>query len=84
MSSNDKEKKIDKEEIVKYFIKEEYKFYFTVEKKTGEKKEIIYESETFTDDGKFNIIQIPIKLLNSDFDICFKNMKKNFGTISTN
>ena len=81
LSSNDEKKKIDKEEKVKYFTKEEYKFYFTIEKKSGEK---IYESEAFTDDGKFNIIQIPIKLLDSDFYISFKNMKKNFGTIPTN
>ena len=83
ISSNNNEI-IDKEQIVKYFTEEEYKFYFTVEKKIDKKMEIIYESETFTDNGKFNIIQIPIKFLKTDFFISFKNMKKRFGTICTN
>ena len=70
-----------KEEIVKYFIEEKYKFYFTVENNCGEP---IYESEAFTDNGKFNIIQIPKKHLNSKFYISFHSKKNNFGKISTN
>ena len=73
--------KLTKEEIIKYYTEEEYKFYFTVENSSGDP---IYESETFTDNGKFNIIQIPKKLLNSGFSISFYNYKNNFGKISTN
>ena len=38
--------KLTKEEIIKYYTEEEYKFYFTVENSSGDP---IYESETFTD-----------------------------------
>ena len=71
---------ISEEEKYEYLKDEKYKFYFTVEK-FGKK---LFESEVFTDDGKFNVIQIPIKLLDSDFDISFYSCKNCFGTITTN
>ena len=76
-----KDKEISEEEIINYFKDEKYKFYFVIEKKTGEK---IYESEAFTDDGKFNIVQIPKMSLDTDFIISFFNYKNNFGKIVTN
>ena len=67
--------------IYEYFKKDEYKFYFTVEK-SGKR---LFESEVFTDDGKFNIVQIPTKILaNSDFEICFISCKNEFGRLNTN
>ncbi len=63
-----------------YFIKEEYKIYYQI----VINKILLYESEVFTDDGKFNIVQIPIELLESGFSIIFFNNKKNkFGKIDT-
>ena len=78
VSNNDSE--LNDDIIYEYFRKEEYKFYFTVEK-SGK---ILYESEVFTDDGKFNIVQIPINILNTDFDICFISSKNEFGRFKTN
>ena len=72
---------LTEEEIVEYFKDEKYKFYYLIEKKSGEK---IYESEVFTDNGKFNIVQIPINILNSDFYISFFSYKNHFGKITTN
>ena len=72
---------LTEEEIVEYFKDEKYKFYYLIEKKSGEK---IYESEVFTDNGKFNIVQIPIHILNSDFYISFFSYKNHFGKITTN
>ena len=40
-------------------------------------KQILYESEVFTDDGKFNIVQIPTKILDSNFNIVFYTFKKD-------
>ena len=56
-----------------YFKNEEYKIYFMIMNKNSK----LYESEAFTDDGKFNIVQIPIKLLKSnyDYDIVFFDYK---------
>ena len=71
---------ISNEKKYEYLKDENNKFYFTVEK-LGKK---LFESEAFTDDGKFNIVQIPIKYLDSDFDICFFTNKNQFGKIKTN
>ena len=76
----DSNNEITEEEKYEYLKNEKYKFYFTLEKFD----KILFESEVFTDDGKFNIIQIPIKLLDSDFDISFYSYKNRFGTITTN
>ena len=57
-----------------YFKNEVYKIYFKIERN----KIILYESEVFTDDGKFNIVQIPLKLLNSNFSVIFFNYKKKY------
>ena len=73
--------KVTKEEIIKYYIGEKYKFYFSVENELGEP---LYESEVYTDNGKFNIIQIPTNLLKSNFYISFHNKKNHFGKILTN
>ena len=56
-----------------YFKNEQYKIYFMIMNKDSK----LYESEVFTDDGKFNIVQIPIKLLKSnyDYDIIFFDYK---------
>ena len=83
IASNKKEeiKEISEEEKIKYFKDEQYKFYYIISKKTGEK---IYESEAFTDNGRFNIIQIPIEVLKTDFNIYFCSSKNTFGTIPTN
>ena len=55
-----------------YFKDEEYKLYFQIKKKDY----ILYESEAFTDDGKFNMVQIPLNILNSYFSILFLNFEK--------
>ena len=69
---------IQKEE---YYKNEKYKIYFKIQKKDMP----IYESETFTDDGKFNIVQIPLNILSSNFMVLFFNYKnQNIGTINTN
>ena len=57
-----------------YFKNELYKIYFCIERN----KIKLYESEVFTDDGKFNIVQIPLKLLNSNFSFIFYNYKKKY------
>ena len=70
--------KIQEEE---YFKNEKYKIYFKIEKNNA----ILYESEAFTDDGKFNIVQIPLNILSSDFNISFFNYKnQNLGKVKTN
>ncbi len=64
-----------------YFIEERYKIYFQIVKK---KNKLLYESEVFTDDGKFNIVQIPIELLENDFSIIFFDHKqKKLSKIDT-
>ena len=64
-----------------YYKNEKYKIYFKLEKN----KTILYESEAFTDDGKFNIVQIPLNILSSDFNIYFFNYKnQNLGAVQTN
>ena len=55
-----------------YFKDEECKLYFQIKKKDY----ILYESEAFTDDGKFNMVQIPLNILNSYFSILFLNFQK--------
>ena len=64
-----------------FFKNNKYKIYYIIEKE-GKK---LYESETFTDNGKFNIVQIPVDILNSDFNISFYNYKnQQIGSIKTN
>ena len=68
-----------------YFKNEEYKLYFKIEINNNNNNIIIYESEAFTDDGKFNIVQIPLKFFKSNFSIFFFNYKnQNLGKIDTN
>jgi len=72
--------KIDKE-INKYFCEEKNKIYFTVEQDENR----LYESETYTDDGKFNMVQIPLNILKPEFIIAFYSWKnKNIGKLKTN
>ena len=66
------ESKITDEKMIEYFKNAQNKIFFTIEK-FGQK---IYESEVFTDDGKFNIVQIPTNILNSNFNIIFYSFKK--------
>ena len=78
ISSKQPISEIQKEE---YFKNEKYKIYFKIQKKDI----LIFESETFTDDGKFNIVQIPLNILSSNFSVLFFNDKnQNIGTINTN
>ena len=64
----------------KYFVMEKNKLYFIVEKNN----EKLYESETFTDDGKFNMAQIPCQILNDNFSIAFLNWRnQKICTINT-
>ena len=63
-----------------YFIKEQNKLYFVVLKNNQK----LYESEAFTDDGKFNMVQIPINLLQDNFSILFFNWRnQNLCNITT-
>ena len=72
--------KTDKE-INKYFCEEKNKIYFTVEQDENR----LYESETYTDDGKFNMVQIPLNILKPEFIIAFYSWKnKNIGKLKTN
>ena len=64
---------ISLEKKLAYFQDEQNKLFFIIDK-SGQK---IYESEVFTDDGKFNIVQIPTNYLKSDFDIIFYKFKKD-------
>ena len=64
--------KITDEKMLEYFQNPQNKIFFMIEK-LGEK---IYESEVFTDDGKFNIVQIPTNILDSNFNIIFYSFKK--------
>ena len=76
-TTNENISEVQKEEYLK---NERYKLYFKIEKNNM----ILYESEAFTDDGKFNIVQIPLTILNSDFSILFFNYKnQNLGRINT-
>ena len=70
--SNDKSE-ISIEEMLAYFQNEQNKIFFMIEK-CGQK---IYESEVFTDDGKFNIVQIPTSILEPNFNIIFYKFKKD-------
>ena len=56
-----------------YFSDEKYKIYFKVE----QDQQKLYESEAFTDDGKFNIVQIPLYILKDKISISFYNYKNN-------
>ena len=69
---NDKSE-ISIEEMLAYFQNEQNKIFFMIEK-CGQK---IYESEVFTDDGKFNIVQIPTNILEPNFNIIFYKFKKD-------
>ena len=72
---------VTKKQEKQYFENESYKIYYQIVKN----KYILYESEVFTDDGKFNIVQIPVRLLNSDFIVIFYNNKNKILTkIDTN
>ena len=72
---------VTKKQEKQYFENESYKIYYQIIKN----KYILYESEVFTDDGKFNIVQIPVRLLNSDFSVIFYNNKnKVLSKIDTN
>ena len=63
-----------------YFVQEANKIYFAVEKDNQR----IYESESFTDDGKFNMVQIPTNILEGQFSILFFNWRnQNIGNIRT-
>ena len=71
---------ISDEKKDEYFVKEANKLYFAVEK-NGKR---LYESESFTDDGKFNLVQIPISLLEGQLSILFFNWRNhNLCNIST-
>ena len=73
--------KITKSQEEEYFKNEEYKIYFKIEKNNY----LLYESEAYTDDGKFNIVQIPLNIINSDFIIYFFNYKnQNLASVKTN
>jgi hypothetical protein len=69
---NDKSE-ISLEKKLAYFQDELNKLFFVI----GKCGNIIYESEVFTDDGKFNIVQIPTNYLESDFDIIFYKFKRD-------
>ena len=62
--------KIQEEE---YFKKEKYKVYYKI---INNNKKLLYESELFTDEGKFYVVQIPLIDLNSNFSISFFYYKK--------
>lgn len=72
---------ISNEEKDSYFCEEKNKIYFTVE----QDKKRLYESETYTDDGKFNMVQIPLNILKQEFSIGFYSWKnKCIGELKTN
>ena len=62
---------INDEKMFEYFQNEQNKIFFMIKKSD----QPIYESEVFTDDGKFNIVQIPIDILDSNFNIIFYTFK---------
>ena len=71
---------ITEEQKDEYLTMEKNKLYFAVEQNNKR----LYESETFTDDGKFNIIQIPVDILSNNFSILFFNWRnQNLCTINT-
>jgi len=65
--------KITDEKMLDHFQNEQNKLFFMIDKSGKE----IYESEVFTDDGKFNIVQIPTNILDSNFNIIFYSFKKD-------
>ena len=78
--SNQEGVEITDEEKEKYLISEKNKLYFVVE----QENKMLYESESFTDDGKFNMVQIPLNLINQKFSISFFNWKnQELSTINT-
>ena len=64
---SNKNEPISKDLEEQYFINESYKIYYQIVLNNI----LLYESEVFTDDGKFNIVQIPVELLTADFSIIF-------------
>ena len=62
---------ITNEIIEKNLISEKNKLYFAIEQDNKR----LYESESFTDDGKFNIVQIPLNIIKENFSILFFNWK---------
>ena len=77
---SNKNEPISKDLEEQYFINESYKIYYQIVLNNI----LLYESEVFTDDGKFNIVQIPVELLESGFSIIFFNYKnKKLGKIDT-
>ena len=80
IASKNKEQ-IPKNQKKEYYKNEKYKIYFLIAKNNTK----LYESEVFTDDGKFNIVQIPLYLLKLDYDIRFFNYKnQEIGHANTN
>ena len=78
--SNQEGVEITDEEKEKYLISEKNKLYFVVE----QENKMLYESESFTDDGKFNMVQIPLNLINQKFSISFFDWKnQKLSTINT-
>ena len=72
---------ISKDLQEKFFKNEKCKLYFKIKKNNS----ILYESESYTDDGKFNMAQVPLKFFDSDFSILFFNYKnKMVGEVVTN
>ena len=83
IEANNLYKSISNEQLNEYWKNEKYKLYFKIQKHN----QILYESEAFTDDGKFNIVQIPLYLLNSNFDIIFfdcNNKRINKSELNVN
>ncbi len=62
---------ITNEIIEKNLIEEKNKLYFAIEQDNKR----LYESESFTDDGKFNIVQIPLNIIKENFSLLFFNWK---------
>ena len=78
--SNEEGVEIEDEVKEKYCISEKNKLYFVVE----QDNKMLYESESFTDDGKFNMVQIPLNLINQKFSISFFNWKnQKLSSINT-
>jgi hypothetical protein len=69
--SNKQMDEITNEIIEKNLIAEKNKLYFAIEQDNKR----LYESESFTDDGKFNIVQIPLNIIKEKFSILFFNWK---------
>ena len=69
--SNKQMDEITNEIIEKNLMAEKNKLYFAIEQDNKR----LYESESFTDDGKFNIVQIPLNIIKENFSILFFNWK---------